>query len=177
VFHADHYLGWAAGGNVGLRQAGGRIVVFLDTSIELAGDIFDGIEGLLGDETVGVAGRWGVVSNDLRSFDEAQGSGDVDAVEGYLMAFRRDVLREVGLQDEKYRFYRHLDLDFSFSVRSRGYRAVIDTSLPAIKHDHVEWSATPPLDRDRLSKRNFYRFLQKWGDRTDLLVSGAPPQP
>jgi cysteinyl-tRNA synthetase len=173
VFHADHYLGWAAGGNVGLRQARGRAIVFLDTSIELAGDAFVALERLLADQTVGVAGRWGVVTNDLRSFDEAPQSGDVDAVEGYLMAFRRDVLREVGLQDEKYRFYRHLDLDFSFSVRSRGYRAVIDTSLPVVKHEHVEWSATPPLDRDRLSKRNFYRFLQKWGDRTDLLVSTA----
>lgn len=175
VFHADHYLGWAAGGNVGLRQAGGRIIVFLDTSIELAGDVFGGIETLLSNETIGVAGRWGVVTNDLRSFDEALGSGDVDAIEGYLMAFRREVLREVGLQDEKYRFYRHLDLDFSFSVRNCGYRAVIDTSLPAVKHEHVEWSATPALDRDRLSKRNFYRFLQKWGDRTDLLVSASAP--
>ena len=61
VFHADHYLGWAAGGNVGLRQARGRIVVFLDTSIELTGDIFARLEQMLVDETVGVAGRWGVV--------------------------------------------------------------------------------------------------------------------
>jgi cysteinyl-tRNA synthetase len=173
VFHADHYLGWAAGGNVGLRQARGRTIVFLDTSIELSGDVFTGLETLLADETVGVAGRWGVVTNDLRSFDDAPEAGNVDAVEGYLMAFRREVLQEVGLQDEKYRFYRHLDLDFSFTVRNRGYRAVIDTSLPVIKHEHVEWSATPPLDRDRLSKRNFYRFLQKWGDRTDLLVSAS----
>ena len=173
VFHADHYLGWAAGGNVGLRQASGRIVVFLDTSIEVTGDIFSALEEMLQDETIGVAGRWGVVTDDLRSFDEAPGSGDVDAVEGYLMAFRREVLREVGLLDEKYRFYRHLDLDFSFSVRSRGYRAVVDMTLPAKKHDHVEWSATPAQDRDRLSKRNFYRFLQKWGDRTDLLVSAS----
>jgi hypothetical protein len=60
-------------------------------------------------------------------------------------------------------------LDFSFAVRSRGYRAVIDVDLPVIKHDHVEWSATPPLERDHLSKRNFYRFLQKWKERTDLI--------
>jgi cysteinyl-tRNA synthetase len=175
VFHADHYLGWAAGANVGLRQARGRSIVFIDTSVELSGDVLSGLNAMLSDETVGVAGRWGVVSRDLRSFEEVRQSGDVDAVEGYLMAFRRDVLQEVGLQDEKYRFYRHLDLDFSFNVRSRGYRAVIDTTLPVVKHEHVEWSATPPLDRDRLSKRNYYRFLQKWGDRTDLLTSASAP--
>jgi len=169
VFHADHFLGSAAGRNVSLRQARGRHVVFIDTSVEVTGDVFGRLAKLLEDPTVGVAGRWGVVTTDLRSFAEADRTGDVDAVEGYLMAFRREVLREAGLLDEKYRFYRHLDLDFSFAVRSRGYRAVIDTKLPVVKHEHVDWVATPPQERDRLSKRNFYRFLRKWGERTDLI--------
>ena len=154
-----------------LRQARGRHVLFIDTSVEIKGDVFTPLRSLLEDPTIGVAGRWGVVTEDLRSFDEAPSSGDVHAVEGYLMAFRREVLREVGFLDEKFRFYRHLDLDFSFAVRSRGYRAVVDTTLPVVRHDHVEWSATPPEERDRLSKRNFYRFLQKWGERTDLLAA------
>jgi GT2 family glycosyltransferase len=87
------------------------------------------------------------------------------------MAFRRDVLREAGFLDEKYRFYRHLDLDYSFEVRNLGYRAVIDTSLPVERHSHVDWEATPPEERDRLSKRNFYRFLHKWGERRDLITT------
>jgi cysteinyl-tRNA synthetase len=169
VFHADHFLGSAAGRNVSLRQARGRTVIFIDTSVAVSGDVFERLADILADSTVGVAGRWGVTTNDLRSFEEARGTGDVHAVEGYLMAFRRDVLREAGFLDEKYRFYRHLDLDFSFAVRSLGYRAVIDVDLPLIKHDHVDWSATPVQERDRLSKRNFYRFLQKWGERTDLI--------
>jgi cysteinyl-tRNA synthetase len=169
VFHADHFLGSAAARNVSLRQARGRHVVFVDTSVELTGDIFEKLEEILSDSTVGVSGKWGVVTNDLRSFEESSEAGDVDAVEGYLMAFRRDVLREVGFLDEKFRFYRHLDLDFSFAVRSRGYRTVIDTTLPLKKHSHVDWEATPEEERDRLSKRNFYRFLHKWGERTDLI--------
>lgn len=171
VFHADHFLGSAAARNVSLRQARGRFVLVIDTSVEVTGDIFTPLRKLLEDETVGVAGRWGVVTNDLRSFDEADASGEVDAVEGYLMAFRRDVVREVGLLDEKYRFYRHLDLDFSFAVRSRGYRSVIEAGLPVTRHDHVDWLATPEEERDRLSKRNFYRFLHKWGERTDLIAA------
>ena len=171
VFHADHFLGSAAGQNVSLRQARGRNVIFIDTSVELTGDVFRQMAALLEDPTVGVAGRWGVVTTDLRSFEDAGAAGDVHAVEGYLMGFRREVLREAGLLDEKYRFYRHLDLDFSFAVRSLGYRATIDTSLPVVRHEHVEWSSTPQQERDRLSKRNFYRFLQKWGERTDLIAS------
>jgi cysteinyl-tRNA synthetase len=174
VFHADHFLGSAAGRNVCLRQARGRYVLLIDTSVEVTGDVFSRLTPLLDDATVGVVGRWGVVTNDIRSFDEAKAAGDVDAVEGYLMAFRRDILREIGLLDEKFRFYRHLDLDFSFAVRSRGYRAVVDTKLPLARHEHVDWERTPPEERERLSKRNFYRFLHKWGDRTDLILSARP---
>jgi GT2 family glycosyltransferase len=156
---------------VALRQARGRYVLLIDTSVEVTGDIFSRLAEQLDDPTVGVVGRWGVVTRDIRSFDEAEEAGDVDAVEGYLMAFRRELLREIGLLDEKFRFYRHLDLDFSFAVRSRGYRAVVDTGLPLARHAHVDWETTPPEERERLSKRNFYRFLHKWGERTDLLVS------
>jgi len=173
VFHADHFLGSAAGLNVVLKQARGRYVVTLDTSVEVKGDIFTPLRELLDDSRVGIAGRWGVTSEDLRSFEEAEASGDVDAVEGYLMAFRRDLVNETGLLDEKYRFYRHLDLDFSLAARTLGYRLVIDTGLPVVRHEHLEWAATPEEERDRLSKRNFYRFLRKWGERSDLLVVQA----
>ncbi|TMB99042.1 MAG: glycosyltransferase [Chloroflexi bacterium] len=172
AFHADHFLGTAAGRNVSLRQARGRVLVLIDTSVEMTGDALTPLARTLDDHTIGIAGRWGVTTGDLRSFEEAIESGNVDAVEGYIMAFRRDVVREAGLLDEKYRFYRHLDLDFSFAVRNRGYRAVIDTNLPLIKHEHVDWNATPPQERDALSKRNFYRFLRKWGKRSDLVLAG-----
>ncbi|MEE8346504.1 MAG: cysteine--tRNA ligase [Dehalococcoidia bacterium] len=171
VFHADHFLGSAAGRNVCLRRARGRYVLLIDTSVEVTGDIFSRLRTLLDDPKVGVVGRWGVVTDDIRTFAETKAPGDVDAVEGYLMAFRREILQEIGLLDEKFRFYRHLDLDFSFAVRSRGYRAVVDTELPLRRHGHVDWESTPPEERERLSKRNFYRFLHKWGDRTDLIVS------
>ena len=171
VFHADHFLGSAAGRNVCLRQARGRYILLIDTSVEVMGDIFSRLRPLLDDPTVGVVGRWGVVTRDIRHFEETDAAGDVDAVEGYLMAFRREILQEIGLLDEKFRFYRHLDLDYSFAVRSRGYRAVVDTELPLRRHEHVDWERTPPEERERLSKRNFYRFLHKWGDRTDLILS------
>jgi len=173
VFHADHFLGAAAGRNVLLKQARGRFVVLLDTSVELKGDLFTPLRALLEDTRTGVAGRWGATTADLRDFEEAKSSGEVDAVEGYLLALRREIVRETGLLDEKYRFYRHLDLDFSLCVRSLGYRAVVDLDLPAARHEHVEWSQTAPEDRDRLSKRNFYRFLRKWGQRNDLFVAQA----
>jgi hypothetical protein len=42
--------------------------------------------------------------------------------------------------------------------------------LPLTQHEHRGWTALPDAERDRLSKRNFYRFLDHWGAREDLLL-------
>jgi len=87
------------------------------------------------------------------------------------MAFRRDVIRDVGLFDEKFKWYRTADIECSFRVRDRGFRAIV-VDVPIVRHEHRMWSSIPPAERDRLSKRNFYRFLERFRGRTDLLVEG-----
>jgi cysteinyl-tRNA synthetase len=166
----DHNLGTGAARNCALLQARGRFIVVVDTSVELAGDVLGPLAHVLEDETTGIAGAFGVNTRDLRDFEDAA-PPDVDAVEGYLMAFRRARVPEVGLMDEKFRFYRHLDLDYSFAFRARGYRNRIVPGLPIVRHAHADWERTPPEERERLSKRNFYRFLKKHGHRTDLLLA------
>ena len=104
-----------------------------------------------------------------RTFEEAP-PGEVDAVEGYCLAIRRGVLREAGLFDHHFRFYRNADLDFSFQARAAGWRAIAVADLPLRRHEHRGYAALPPSERERLSKRNFYRFLKHWGDRRDLLI-------
>ena len=47
-------------------------------------------------------------------------------------------------------------------------------SDPLERHEHRGWLAYPEAERDRLSKRNFYRFLKHWGDRRDLLLIQRP---
>jgi len=42
--------------------------------------------------------------------------------------------------------------------------------VPVSKHEHRMYHSTPPAERDRLSKRNYYRFLERFRDRSDLLV-------
>ena len=119
---------------------------------------------------MGIVGRWGLTSNDLRHFSETEESGDAIAIQAYFVAFPRRILRKIGLLDERYRFYRHLDLDLSLSVRGIGYQLLVDTDLPLVRHEHGEWMRTPQEERERLSKRNFYRFLKKWGERADMLI-------
>lgn len=170
----DHWVGEGAGRNVGLLHSRGHIVVVLGNHIEVTGDIFTPIAQALNDPEVGLVGGWGVRSGNLRDF-EASAGPEVDAVEAYLLAFRREEIDRVGLFDEKFRFYRHLDLEFSLRFSDHGMKNII---VPEIKartreHEHRLWYHTPPDERERKSKRNFYRFLHRWGDRRDLLLQPA----
>jgi GT2 family glycosyltransferase len=61
------------------------------------------------------------------------------------------------------------DVELSFRLRDGGNRAVV-VSAPVERHEHRLWEATDPAERDRLSRRNMYRFLDRWRERKDLLV-------
>jgi GT2 family glycosyltransferase len=166
-------LGWADAVNLGLRRSRGGVVVLLDSSVEPIGDFVTPLLAAFSDPGIGIAGPFGLSSTDLRQFDEAP-PGEVDAIEGYCLAVRREVLRDVGLFDTHFRFYRNADLDFSFSVRAAGWRAVRTAELPLKLHEHRGWTSLPADERDRVSKRNFYRFLKHWSDRRDLLTHPGP---
>ena len=172
VIHADHKLGEGAAKNIVLKQSLGRTVVLLDPSVEVAGDIYSPIESMLDAEDVGVVGPFGLRTENLHHFHDGEGeSGDMDAMQAYCFAFRREALRQVGLMRESFRFYRNLDIDYSFHFKENGKRIVADTSIPIIQHEHRVWSDLAEGERDELSLKNYRRFLEKWGDRADLLVS------
>ena len=171
VLRLEPGTGWGAARNAGLKRSRGSLILVMDGSVEPVGDVIDPLERALADPTIGVCGPWGISTPDLHEFHDSRGP-DVDAVEGYLMAFRRDVIRDVGLFDERFRWYRTADIECSFRVKEAGLRAVI-VSVPVIKHEHRMYHSTPPAERDRLSKRNYYRFLERFRGRFDLLVD--PP--
>jgi len=174
VVWLEEGTGWGAARNAGIKRTRGRTVLIVDGSVEPTGDVFGPLEEALGDPGVGVCGPFGIVTHDLRQFDEAR-RGDVDAIEGYLMALSRDTLVEAGFFDEKFRWYRTADIEYSFRVKDLGRRATV-VDVPVEKHQHRMWFETPPEDRARWSKRNFYRFLDRFRDRWDLLVDPLPEE-
>jgi hypothetical protein len=162
--------GFGAARNAGLIRSTGRLVMVAD-SVEASGDVLGPMEAALADPSVGVCGPFGVVTDDLRSFRASPGP-DVDAVEGYLMAFRRSLLESGLAFDPKYRFFRAADVDLSFRIKEMGLRAV-RVDVPVRRRPRRAWESTPPDRREALSRRNFYRFLDRFRGRTDLLVDGA----
>ena len=173
-------LGYAAALNLGTRRARAPIVIVLDPSIVPSGDVVTPLVRALDDPTVAIAGPFGLTSSNLRQFDEVDvepGGPPLDAaaIQGYLMAFRRADVAARGPFDEGFRFYRNLDIWWSLVLRDedegkQARRALVVPALPVQRGEPHAWRFTKPADRDRLSKRNFYRVLDRFRDREDLAV-------
>jgi hypothetical protein len=169
--------------NAGIRRAAAPIVILVDTSIEPQGDLVGAVADALADDSVAVAGPFGIVSDDLRHFgDPAEGVVEVDAIEGYALGFRRTDFVARGPLDEHFAFYRNLDIWWSLVLRdqaedapadARPRRAVRILDLPVARHAHRGWTSLPEEERDRLSRRNYYRVLKRFATRRDLLVAAG----
>ena len=97
---------------------------------------------------------------------------------GYVLAFRRADYVERGPLDERFRFYRNLDIWWSLVLRDEGEgepprRAVSIGGESLVRHEHRGWTSLPDEERDRQSKRNFYRIIDRFGSRRDLLTRSA----
>jgi cysteinyl-tRNA synthetase len=177
VLFADHNLGFAAGRNATVKASRGRYLVLLDTSIELNGDIWSELDEVLSEEKVGVAGPYGLVTTDLREFQEASGP-EVDAIEGYMLAFRRELWSQIGPIDEKFRFYRLMDIYLSFFFKAAGFQAVTTPQVEKriIKHPHLEWYSLSEEEQRTKSKKNYDLFRARWHHGESLLVANYKPQ-
>jgi cysteinyl-tRNA synthetase len=152
------------------------VVVLADASVELCGDALGPLVSALDEPSVGAAGPFGLVTGDFRHFYELpEASADqswpreVDALQNYLLAFRRADLPRIGWLDERFRFYRILDLDLSCAIRTRVGRVVTLGGLPVVRHRHAVWEALAEGDREQRSRQNFGRFLKHWDHHPGLL--------
>ena len=168
-------LGWGAALNIGIRRATADIVVLLDTSIEPTGDLVTPLVDALREPDVAVAGPFGLRTTDFRRFDEISDGRDAAAIGGYAIAFRRSDAVTRGPVDEGFRFYRGLDIWWSFVLRDEGpdqspRRAVSVAGVALLRHEDRGGSNLSEAERERLGKRNFYRFLDRFRERRDLAL-------
>ena len=171
-------LGRGAALNIGIRRAAASIVVVLDPSIVPSGDVITPLVDQLRDPTVAIAGPFGLAATDLRHFEEVVPTVapvEVAAIQGELMAFRREDAAARGPIDEAFRFYRSLDAWWSLVLRDEGEgrpprRAVAVPGLELERGQPAAWRSTSAKERDRLARRNAYRVLDRFRTRLDLVV-------
>ncbi len=169
ILHASRPMGEAEARNIGLKQSRGRYILLLDSRVELTGDVFTSLAKTLAESNIGVTGMRGLCTDDLRHFEESP-QLEVEVVDALCLAFQRKLLKKVGLFDERYRFPYYMDVDFNFAVRDSGADVVVTPDLPVICHPAQQDGNLSDVERTRLTRRNFYRFLEKWGHREDLLI-------
>jgi len=159
---ADRDLGEGAGRNALLRIGRGRLVLQLDPSVEITGGLFAPLAEALRANTTGATGPWGLRAVDhLKQFDEVT-SGICDAIQGYCFATRRDDLLAIGGFDERYRFYRNLDIAMSLALRERGLASVAAGDGCATRHEHRAWERLPDGERQKRSRRNNDRLIGRF---------------
>jgi hypothetical protein len=164
--------GFGAAHNRALAEAGGDVVVLVDPSLELTGDLFTPLVGALADPAVALAGPFGLATTDLCDYEERT-SGDVAAVQGYCLAARRAELLAAGGVQEGFRWYRNADIDVSLRLRTitgEVRRAVATGAGRCTRHAHRAWEATPEEQRGALSRHNMGIVHAVFFGREDLTV-------
>lgn len=164
----------AASVNAGCRRASGPVVILLDPRAEPTGDFVTPLVRALDDPTIAIAGALGVVSSDVRRFLPAA-VGEVDALDGRCIAFRREELASRGPLDERFRSDRYLGLWWSLVLREAAAgappRRALALDLP-LRFPEASWLMAPEdHEGTRIAKRDFYRFFDSFGHRRDLLTS------
>jgi hypothetical protein len=167
--HVERAAGWAEAHQALLLADVAQVHVLMDPSTVLEGDALTPLLDALADPGVAGAGWRGVVVQDgWREFADA-GVGEVEALLGYLLAVRRPAALRVPFPAGA-RFYRNADLEWSFLLRDAGVgRLVVPAGdLPVRQDRHRGYCDSEPGYRDRESKKNYDRFLQRFRGREDL---------
>jgi hypothetical protein len=126
VLRTSARLGYAGALNIGLRRAGGEIVVVADGSAVPTGDALTPLAEALGDPEVAAAGAYGLLAEEGVPFrpstmepamPEEGADLEVAALEAAWIAFRRDDLTTPGLIDEHFVTPAWLDVWLSLRLR------------------------------------------------------------
>jgi len=178
----ERNLGFAAGNNVGLRAATGDVLVLLNQDTVVRPGWLAALVNALEDKAVGVAGckilypdgktiqhaggwiEWPLgVPHHYGRGERDTGQWDVprpvEYVTGAAMAFRRDVLEQVGFLDEEFWPTYFEDADFCLQARKAGHKIWY---TPEATLTHVESAShTSQVSMWQAHHRGRMRFLLK----------------
>ena len=173
-------LGAGAAINIGIRCALGSIMVLVDAGLEVQGDIVSSLAAALEDPGVAVVSARGRRTADLRTNEDVPADGDATSIARGILAFRHADAVALGPVDEAFVTCDHLDTWWSLTLRARSEatgdaqprRARVIAGLLVTWPDGRDALPSDPKAA-RLAKRNFYRLLNEFRDRPELLDAGT----
>ncbi|WP_376792590.1 glycosyltransferase family 2 protein [Thermoflexus sp.] len=197
LIRSERNLGFAAGSNLGLRRAKGRVIVLMNADVLTSADVLQtAAEALLaqpdvgalspllrtpdgkpqafafgGDQSPGYLLRRGLKAflglGPMHRWDVKEPL-EVDWVSGACMLVRREVIEQVGLLDEGFFLYFE-DNDWCLRMRRAGWRVLYDPRFAVV---HIGGASLPdrPLASE-LYYRSLIRFTAKhYGPLMALMI-------
>jgi hypothetical protein len=207
ILRTSTRLGYGAALNIALRRCEGRFVLLADGSAAPTGDAFTPLAAALEDPDVAAAGGYGVSLPEagrlLPAAFEPAGGGDVTALLGAWLAFRRDDLAALGPLDEHFITPAWMDVWWTLRLRAGGEsdgvenveaesdpesegeaeQVAVEYGMPDLPAPRRALALELPLEREdsvwppertRLNRRNMYRVLDDFGWRVDLTGDVRP---
>jgi len=161
---------WGDCANVFLEKVQSKYVIIMDPSTRFTGDaITPVVQELEKGEYVAVGWRGGLINteDEWRSVDD-KGSGEVDVLFSYFMAFNRLAMIEVGGFNPRALYYRNADIEYSLKIRQAGGK-LLQMELPLTQERHHGYHDVDPEYRDVQSKKNYDRILDKYRGKSAIL--------
>jgi len=161
--------GWANCHNALLKLVTSPIYIVMDLSTKSNGDFLSPIVQKIeeGFSAVGWKGALVDLADNWRSVVD-KGSGEVDVLMSYLFAVKTEVAKEIG-PDEKAKFYRNADMEWSLMLRATGHKLFAIDELPVEQGRHHGYYDSPEQYRDSQSKKTYDRLLAKFRSKEEIL--------
>lgn len=180
--------GCSTGRNQGLERARGERIVFVDNDVALRsrgwlrrlGERLDSRPGvgMVGPKLVypfppyDIQFAGGAVSPSGRVKFEGRGEKRDDPrfnvvreVQCFISAcfmISRKAFEDTGYFDEAFNPIQYEDIDYSYRLRSRGYKIVYEPAVEMYHFEGVTSTGTPSVSSSRLIIRNGLRFKERW---------------
>ena len=170
IVQINENFGWGENANALLKNIKSKFVVIVDPSTLFIGDaITPVLTELQKGEFNAVGWRGGLVNTDdeWRSVDD-KGAGEVDVLFTYFMALDREVAVGIGGFNNRARYYRNADIEFSLQLRNSNGR-LLQMDLPLEQARHHGYYDTEEQYREIQSKKNYDRILERYRGKVTIL--------
>ncbi len=184
--HSDENLGFAGGNNLGIKEASGRYLFFINNDTEVTGSTIGQLSGTLDRHP-----EIGMVSPKIKYFDQPDvlqyagfskmnyytartsciGQGEVDRgqydnltgetgyIHGAAMMVRREAIDKAGMMPENYFLY-YEEMDWCEQIRRAGYKIWVDMQAEIYHKESVSVGNDSPL-KEYFMNRNRILFIRR----------------
>lgn len=163
-------LGWGHSVNKLLTSIESNYVVIMDPSTQFTGDAITPTIAKFAEGFKAVGWRGGLVNlaDDWRSTED-KGAGEVDVLFSYFMGLDRKFVLAAGGANPSATYYRNADIEMSLAIRENGGK-LLQIDLPLTQGRHHGYHDVIPEYREKNSKKNYQRILERFRGREDILA-------